>query len=283
MAETYSAAGDDVQSLAWNPAGLASIQGREFTFMHAEWFEGVRYESLAYAQPVGNFIVVGGGVDFLLSGTIDRTTFLDPDAGAREGPENFAFTVGDTFTANNFVVTGAAAIDISGMRWITVPNVKAGINIRMLMQAIDKDSLSSAVIDIGGMWSPLFAPKLTVALVGQNVGPTMDGKLPPVNLRLGASYRMLKDALLLASDYYQPVDNYGRLSLGAEYWYRKLICVRGGYKFQGKIDLNDYETHGLEGIALGAGFRYQIVTVDYAFASLGFLGATHRVSLTVRF
>src|SRR5690242_7888069 len=60
MGESYTAAGDDVQSIGWNPAGIARMQRREFTFMHAEWFQGIRYESLAYAMPLGGFIFVGG-------------------------------------------------------------------------------------------------------------------------------------------------------------------------------------------------------------------------------
>lgn len=282
MAETYAAAGDNVQAIGWNPAGLAYVQAREFTFMHAEWLEDIRYESLAYAQNIANFITVGAGIDFLLSGTIDRTSFVDT-AGLLEGPEQWAIDLGDTFTANNFVMTAAAAVDASGMRWITLPNVKAGINVRMLMQSIDEQSLTSAVVDLGALWGPQFAPNLTLALVGRNLGPAIGGNVPPLSIRLGGAYRMLNKALVAAIEYYQAVDNYGQFSIGSEYWYRNLIAVRGGYKFQGRIDLNELGTNGLEGLALGGGFRYRIVTVDYAFSSFGFFGATHRVSLTVNF
>src|SRR6185503_13482915 len=81
MGESYTAAGNDVQSIGWNPAGIARMQNREFTFMHAEWFQGIRYESLAYAMPLGGFIFVGGGIDFLNSGSIDKTTFNDLGSG----------------------------------------------------------------------------------------------------------------------------------------------------------------------------------------------------------
>jgi len=70
MGESYVAVGDDVQAIGWNPAGLAKSKMRQFTFMHSEWIEGIRYESLAYAQPLGGLIAVGGGVDFLLTSPI---------------------------------------------------------------------------------------------------------------------------------------------------------------------------------------------------------------------
>ena len=53
----------------------------------------------------------------------------------------------------------------------------------------------------------------------------------------------------------------------------------------GKTDLNQYGNGALAlgGWSLGDGFLYRIVRMDYAFASLGFFGATHCLSLTVSF
>jgi hypothetical protein len=293
MGESYTAAGDDVQSIGWNPAGIARMQHREFTFMHAEWFQGIRYESLAYAMPLGGFIFVGGGIDFLNSGSIDKTTFNDlgsPGLGAATGPESVGFTSAGTFSVSNVVVTGTGAVDLSGLRWIPIPNVQGGVNVRVLMQKIDKKSQAGAIIDMGALWTPVALPNFTAAAVAQNLGPTVDGKLPPFTFRLGGSYKWLNGNLITASDLLVPVDNYPKLSLGAEYWYKNLVSFRSGYRLTGNsatkkfgADPNLYGTGGLEGLSMGAGFRYQIVQIDYAFATLGFLGATHRVSLTVNF
>lgn len=293
MGESYTAAGDDVQSIGWNPAGIARMQRREFTFMHAEWFQGITYNSIAYAMPLGGFIFVGGGVDFLDSGKIDKTTFNDFGTGLGSviGPESVGFTSGtDTFSVSNVVVTGTGAVDLSGLRWIPIPNVQGGMNVRVLMQKIDKQSAAGAIVDLGALWTPVTVPNLTAAAVAQNLGPSVGGKIPPFTFRLGAAYKWLNGNLLTASDLLIPVDNYPKLSLGAEYWYKNLISFRSGYVLTGNsatkkfgADPNLYGTGGLEGLSMGAGFRYQIVQLDYAFATLGFLGATHRVSLTVHF
>lgn len=285
MGETYVAVGDDVQSLGWNPAGLALMEKRQFTFMHAQWLEGIRYESLAYAQPLGGFIFLGGGVDFLDSGAIEKTEFTNA-TGVTTGPENSIFgswVSKGTFSVSNVVLTLGGAVDVSGLRWIPVPNVQAGMNIRMLLEKIDKGSTAGAMIDIGALWSPETVPNLTLAALGENLGPAMSGKIPPISFRLGAAYLWLNRNLVTTADYYQPIDNYGRISFGAEYWYKEMIAVRGGYRFQGKTDLNEYGIGFREGISLGAGVRYQIVQLDYAFSSLGFFGPTHRISLTVSF
>jgi hypothetical protein len=286
MGESYVAAGDDVQAIGWNPAGIARIQGREFTFMHAEWFQGIRYESLAYAQPLMGFIDVAGGVDFLNSGTIDKTTFSDL-YGLSGGPEHSPFSMDGTFSVSNVVVTGAGAVDASGLRWLPIPGIQAGMNVRALMSKIDKTSTASAVVDMGALWTPERMPNWTFGIVGQNMGPaigkTGGKKIPPITFRTGAAWKSTAKNIVVDCDVLVPVDNYPKISIGGEYWYKKIICFRGGYKFQGKIDLNEYNSGGLEGLSMGAGFKYNIVEIDYAFATLGFLGATHRLSLTVNF
>lgn len=301
MGECYVAAGDDVQAIGWNPAGIARVSGREFTFMHAEWFQGIRYESLAYAQPLMGFISVGGGVDFLNSGLIDKTTFTQL-ADMATGPTNDMSNVGtgSSFQVTNVVVTGCGAVDASGLRWLPIPGIQAGLNIRALISKIDRASSASAVIDLGALWTPERLPNWTFGIVGQNMGPAIASasqrtsasgssdrvvqkKIPPITFRCGAAWKSTPKNIVVDLDILVPVDNKPRFSVGGEYWYRKLICFRGGYKFQGRIDLNEYNTGGLEGLSVGTGFRYSIVQLDYAFATLGFLGATHRLSLTVNF
>ena len=290
MGESYTAAGNDVQAIAWNPAGIARMDGREFTFMHAEWYQGIRYESLAYAQPLGGFIFVGGGVDFMFGGKIDKTTFA-LGSGTYASPENTPYTSTGTFEVSNMVVTAAGAIDASGLRWLPIPNVQLGMNARVLVQKVDKASDTSPVVDMGALWTPSAAPQWTFAFVAQDVGPpvnvTVNGKTerkwPPINFRLGSALKLMDGNFTATGDIEVPTDTPVKLSAGAEYWYRKMICFRTGYKFQKQLDYNQYGSDGLEGFTFGAGFRYQIVQVDYAFATLGFLGATHRVSLTVNF
>lgn len=285
MGETYVAVGDDVQAMSWNPAGLARMEQKQFTFMHAEWFEGVRHESAAYAQPLGGFIFLGGGVDFISSGQIIKTSF-DSSSGLTQGPDQTLFTRDGTFSVSNIVVTAAGAVDVSGLRWVPIPNVQAGMNIRVLMEKIDTISTLGAVMDLGALWTPERAPNLTVALVGQNLGPAVKGDNVPITFRGGAAYHFMQRSLVIALDLYKPVDNFFRISGGAELWYKGLLAIRGGYGlygFQGKADLNEFGSGALGGLSLGAGFLYRIVRVDYAFASLGFFGATHRLSLTVSF
>ena len=289
MGESYVAAGDDVQAIGWNPAGLAKSKVRQLTFMHSEWIEGIRYESLAYAQPIGGLMSVGGAVDFLLTSPIDRTVFVNSAGamGLQQGPEVWDIdTAGGVFEVSNVVVTAAGALDASAMKILPIPNVQIGANARALIQKIDKQSNFGAVIDIGALWSPETIPDLRFGMVLQNAGPALGSgsakSLPPLSFRTGVAYFLFNRVMVMEFDIYQPVDMPMRLSGGLEYWYKNVIAFRTGYKLQGfKADLNEYKTGGLEGFTLGAGFRFRPVQVDYSFQTLGFLGQTHRVSLTV--
>ncbi len=281
MGEAYVAVGDDVQSIAWNPAGLARLNQKQVTFMHSEWFQGISYESLGYAQPLGGFLFVGGAIDRVDSGSIQKTRFTD-SAGTTGGPENFGFESIGTFSVSTYVLTAAGAVDVSGLRWIPIPNLQAGMNLRVFLEKIDVASTVSAVMDLGGLWTPEALPNFTGALVAQNLGPTVSGSIPPITFRGGAAYRWMNRSLVTALDVLWAVDSGPRVSGGAEFWYKNLIAMRGGYRFEGS-DPNELDGGFLGGLSLGTGFRYQIVQVDYAFASLGFLGAAHRLSLTVSF
>jgi len=288
MGESYVASGDDVQAIGWNPAGITKTKVRQLTFMHSEWIEGIRYESLAYAQPLTGFISLGGGVDFLITSPIDRTVFASGAevAGMQQGPEVWGIDSGSgTFDVSNVVVTAAGAVDASAMHWIPIPNVQLGATARALVQKVDKQSDFGAVVDIGALYTPETVPDMRLAMVAQNIGPAL-GKgsasaLPPISFRAGVAYWLFNRVMVVESDLYQPIDMPLRWSFGTEYWYRNAIAFRAGYKLQGKPDLNEYKTNGLEGFTLGAGFRFLPVQVDYSYATLGFLGQAHRVSLTV--
>src|SRR4051812_20641313 len=47
----YTAVDKRIDTLAYNPGGIAGLEQREAAFTHTEWLLGTRYEYLAYGQP----------------------------------------------------------------------------------------------------------------------------------------------------------------------------------------------------------------------------------------
>ena len=124
----------------------------------------------------------------------------------------------------------------------------------------------------------------------QNLGPKFgfgEAFLLPINFRAGFSYTGIKN-LMINLDYIQPIETYGIIAAGMEYWYRDIIVLRLGYQFQGMFDVNHlYDSYAgpsiLSGFVIGSGLKIDIYSVDYAFKQYGMLDSTHRVGFTVRF
>src|SRR5690348_3174315 len=62
MGGAFTAVADDVDSLYWNPAGLATFRSSQVTFQHAPEPLDTSYQYMAYAQPVYALGSIGIGV-----------------------------------------------------------------------------------------------------------------------------------------------------------------------------------------------------------------------------
>ena len=71
MGEAFTAVADDLNALAFNPAGLAQIGAREAAFMHAELFADMRYDFIGYAHPMRRLGTVSFGFARLGHGAIE--------------------------------------------------------------------------------------------------------------------------------------------------------------------------------------------------------------------
>jgi len=78
MGETFVAVANDPSAIYWNPAGLASLQRREFAISHVQWPADIQYDHMTLILPSRR---LGGSValQFGILGTnIDETTELQP-------------------------------------------------------------------------------------------------------------------------------------------------------------------------------------------------------------
>src|SRR5277367_2440442 len=70
MGNAFTGVADDINALAWNPAGLSQLTSREMGAMDAEMFADTRYDFVGYAQPLisgegENYGTLGLGVQYL--------------------------------------------------------------------------------------------------------------------------------------------------------------------------------------------------------------------------
>jgi hypothetical protein len=270
----YTALGDDVGSIAYNPAGLASVLTNEVNFTFLSLYQGISYEFIAFAYPMTpSFPDVGGtlalSVDLLQPGNLPRTD----DSGV---------TIG-TFSSANNVYTLSYARSFG-------PSVQAGLSARLIQQQIDTVQSSLVGFDAGIVVLPPF-PGMRVGASIKNVGARGDGFDLPFSLNAGISYRHYDliseqdDGALTAEAVFplRPIEDKVGMRLGAEYnfkWVGSRATLRAGYK------LLDNDLSGI-GLTLGAGYGLDlsgaVLLLDYAFAPADIFGSAHRISLTTKF
>jgi hypothetical protein len=272
MAGAFGGIADDVSAIQYNASGLAYVQQKEVSVMHALWFQDIFYDYGALAWPIDGIGTVGLSFFYLNAGTFDKVGF-----DASNNPVNLG-----QFTASSMVA------GLSFSRKI-VSYLSAGINIKMLNESIESFSTGTVAVDVSAMYkTPVKG--LSLGLNVQNLGPSVGFEQAfslPINVRLGLGYKPV-DNITVGMDYMQPIETAGVWGIGGEYGYRDTLFVRMGYRYQGAIDYNQtYTGYGpavASGLNMGLGLKlYKNYLIDYAYAPYGFLGTSHRFSLMLKF
>ena len=273
MGET-GAAGTDVNSVYWNPAGLNSLKSKEASLMHAMWFQEINFEHAAFGYPT-KYGTFGLGLNYLSMSAIDMYDVNDT-------------ALNDTYKPYDMAGT------ISYAR--QVYDIPVGVNVKYIYSKLEDETAWAVAGDIGCAYEGIevMGQALRLGFVLQNLGTKMKfvsvGDNLPFNIKFGCAYSFINKApnyLITAVDVNMPIDNVARINVGAEYSRkvgRKMFAsARAGYK-------TNIDGHAaISGLTAGAGFRIEGYCVDYAWVPFrgtdGFddLGDTHRISLGIKF
>jgi hypothetical protein len=259
MGEAYAAQADDVSSLYWNPGGLALMQERQASFMYEQMYQDLSFSNAAIGIPLENG-AVGGSVSYLGYGDIDGFD----TAGNSIGSQSAHSAVG---------TLGAAWL---GNQW------SLGANVKGIQQKLADEKANGAAFDVGGTIiypKPVLGGTLRFGASQRNMGSGLSylqQKDPlPQEFRVGlAMLQMMNRKLNMSFDYALPRADDAKLQGGAEFWFVPFLAVRAGY-----ISDNNEGS----GIRTGMGLRVKGISFDYAYASGGELGITHRYEVSLRF
>ena len=274
VGEAYSAMGDDVGSVYYNPAGLASVLTNEMNITYLSLYQQMNYEFIAFATPLQPSFPSLGGVVALSAGLLQT--------GNMSRTNDFGVTTG-TFSSGDQVFTLAYAKDFS-------PTVHIGASLKLLNQQIDTVQTSLFAVDAGLVVIPP-SQGLRIGLEVKNLGAQDSGFNLPFTLSGGLSYRQYElfgdqdDGAITGEIIFpiQPIEDPVGAAIGVEYnykWVGNRATIRAGYK---------YQNNGLggEGLTLGAGYGLDlagaVLFLDYAYAPADVFGDTNRVSLTTKF
>ncbi|MBI4364323.1 MAG: PorV/PorQ family protein [Candidatus Latescibacteria bacterium] len=295
MGSAFVGLADDGTAAYWNPAGLSTLREREITAMHAEQFGSiVQYDFLSYVMPVGSpgkarqaigVSLVRLGVD-----DIPDTRGLDiidqNGNGKFDYPEDLLVVDESRFvfdSDNDVALLFSYARDVRG-------GFSVGGNFKYIRQWLGDSLRSNGFgIDLGALYVGRngfsVGAMLRDATTTRILWNTGTGEFIAPSLRVGAAktraFRGHRHVLTGALDVQVGFSD-ERLSSqahlggvtfefhpGLEYWYDRRLALRAGFEAQN--------------FTAGAGFRYRMLGLDYAYLDHRDLDSSHRVSGSYRF
>lgn len=269
MGESFVGLADDVNTIYYNPAGLATLKRQELTLMHNELFADVRQEWLAYAYPTETL------GSFALSVDVQH---IQPF---------------DSFDANNSPGTKISAQDAAyelAYALRLTDSLTVGGAGKLIKSRLDNVYAVGAAFDAGVLYETR-VDGLKLGASALNMGPPMRFISEYFNLPLagkaGFSYKFsqLQDRgheFTLVSDVTVYRDRNAFAGVGIEYLRQGSLALRAGW--------TGFQTAGY-GMTLGAGVdinrltkgRLPEISFDYGYEGLGDVGQSHRASMTFRF
>ncbi len=265
MGESFVGIADDINTIHWNPAGLALIRHRAVSFMYVPSILDTYYGYIGGVCPL-KIGTAGFSIVTLQGGDLE----VNYDDGSSK-----------TIKAQqDYVLTLSFAGKMRG-------GILAGGNIKVINSTLAEDYKATAFAgDVGFLAGIMRNNLLTAGIVIQNLGTKLKylevAQQLPVTYKagLGSKITLEKIHTVQASlDTIITSDDETKINTGIEWTYNKLISIRGGYKFKEQAWTVGI---GLSYTLKGTSSNYNL---DYAFGMLGDIDEEdiHRVSFSVKF
>lgn len=286
LAGAYGAVANDLTSVFWNPAGLATIHSIQATFNYTSWFAGFNHNFGAISLPLGeNFTTALHMVSFG-SDRIEITTLNEPDGTATYYTVNdiavglslagyltdqFSFGFTAKYISNSFSSMSADGISFDfGTTYETgIKGIRLGFSIHNLgaeqeytgedLRSTRKlwDDLNAAPLDVTYLTTPFSVPLIFRAGIASDI------------------IDMEEHKLMASFDFVTLSDTPEQFAFGAEYTWNDLLSLRGGYIIG----------HDQFNVAGGVGIKYLtgdfMGQFDYSISPTLDIGLVHRIGVSL--
>lgn len=258
MGEAVAGMAGGPMALFQNPAGLAAASTATFAFSHALLMENISFDVLGAAVPLREKGVLGLGAQSLRFGSFASLDNTGAAAGSLS-PRDTSFSAGYAVNLDEDMFAGAAVKYISSKI---------------------SGSAATAALDAGlVMRGERIATGFTLQNIGSGLKFNKESSPLPRNLKIGVCVPYGED-WRWAADLNLPNDGPAWLAAGGEYTFR----LKDAWTLFGRAGYNTAaaDTKGVNGLSAGFGLSRKNLTFDYAFRTMGLLGSTHHLSLTLR-
>ncbi len=223
MGGAYTAMGDDIYSLSYNPAGLSYLKASQLVLEHLDSLAGIEYEYLSFGTAWGSSNVLA------FNATYRSQPLIDNDNG------NPAVSTYDLLASLSYATKLGS-------------NFRAGATVKYLQSELANYTASAVAFDLGAVLDHLpygIRAGASVQNVGTGMtftpsGSTSSNGAPseplPLFLRFGLGTHQVIDSykdLNIGIEVFKPSDQDLKLGLGGEFWiFPQLFVVRAGYKIE---------------------------------------------------
>ena len=289
MGESFVSMPGDINSIFYNPAGLAHIEGRELMFSYTDWIADITHNAIAGAWNFQNIGTFAFSFIFMDYGEPIRVTQRADNevgyiGGNRYGGPTFSpaeFAGGIAYSrkfTNKFSMGGHIKYVYQSLGHSNI--IKDGV------EKVKKNEISGIALDFGTVYYTGIRDLrlgFSITNFSRDYQYEKESFQLPLTMRIGLAmtvWRLEDQNLSLSVDALHPRDYAEQINFGGEYWYKDFLALRAGYKF-------NYDEQGL---TLGVGFNYQIsknlgrLVFDYAYTSFGeLLGSVNSFNIGFEF
>ncbi len=272
LGNTFLTMRDDPSILFTNPGALSSISGPSASVGFLKHLLDVNAGYAVYSQKWENLGWVGAGITYLNYGSFDETDKFGNMTGSTFGASDLALSLGYGNRAGNLHYGAALKVIYSYIEEYSASGLALDAGVSYYIP--DQDMvLAAGVLNAGAQLSSYGGEREDLPLdVRIGIGKQLEHL--PLNIMLNF-HKLNEDA-----DFF---DRFTNFSLGGEFDLSDSFKARVGYYNEMRRELKIGNTAKLAGFSGGFGLRIAGYMVDYAYTSLGEIGALHRFAITTSF
>jgi long-subunit fatty acid transport protein len=270
---SFSANQDDPDVIFYNPAGIKELSATPVSFSFTKHLMDINFASFSMSKEFENIGRFGAAVRYANYGTFTKA-------------DEYANKTGEYSVNEVALVVGYAdRFD---------ENFNYGANIKFIHSAISEYSSSAIALDLGLQY---YFPEenISIALSALHLGTQLSSYIEtkedlPLDITLGVSYKLKHLPLKGYLDFHRLneksdgfAERFKYFTAGAEFQISKVLTLRLGYENQKRKELKIDDFSGLAGFNLGVGVTIKSYQFNYAYSSLGEIGAIHRIGIATSF
>lgn len=270
MAGSFTAVNNDVNTIFYNPAGLATIEGKKASVGFFKYLMDINSGNIAYSQKYKDIGYFGAGIRYMNYGSFEKYN---------ENYENIG-----TFGANELALSLGYANRYK-------ENFNYGANIKLIYSSIDEYNSMALALDLGAMYTnpeSRFNAGISLLNLGYQIKKYQNtNEKLPIDLRIGISKALENLPLTVNIGFSNLLDEYDKFAerfknviVGGEFTLNDYVLLRVGYNNAERQNFKTGTSLGISGFSAGVGIKFnENYKLDYSFNSLGKVGAAHRFNI----